>query len=274
MAAAAKRSWGNFNLRTMFIVITLLCVLLGWQGNHVRQRKAMLKEFTAKHFVEVTTASSYAARFQGAPPPERVATVFFLRNWLGDEAIQEIGYYPHIVGAAKLAEMRGWFPEAKFVESRPMEPCHPGCFPWGTLIETAQGQRPIEQIQVGDAIIAVDRDGEIQRIKVSSIFRTRNQLLELHTSAGILLTTRTQPLCVTSSKNIAAGELERGDRILIWKSGAAAPATVKQVVLSDRIEPVINLVLRDSEAFIANGFLARSKPPAESPLANSHARAH
>ena len=132
--AAPKRSFTSFSLRTLLILVTVACCYFGYEVNAVRQRKVKLKEFQQTHYIEVTKAADYAARFAQGTPPNKVARSWGLRGLLGDEAIQEIGYYPHVVDDAELATMRSWFPEATFVVSRPQEPCHPGCFPWGTLI--------------------------------------------------------------------------------------------------------------------------------------------
>ncbi len=276
--ATLRTSWRSFSLRTLLIVVTVCCCFLGYEVNVVRQRKAKLREFQTKYYIEATRAADYLARHSGTSPPGDLAGVSILRAWLGDEAIQRVAYNPAIVKEAELSTMRRWFPEANFVVERPMEPCHPGCFPWGTMIETAKGLRAVEQIKVGDSIIAILRTGEVTKIPVSSIFRTHNRLLEIHTTEGTLLTTPQQPLCMTSSKNVAAGKLGPGDIILVWRKGKATPAKVNQVVITDRIEPVINLVLDDSEAFIANGFVARSKPPVDSSLnpgaENSAAHSH
>lgn len=266
--AAPKRSFTSFSLRTLLILVTVACCYFGYEVNAVRQRKAKLKEFQQTHYIEVTKTADYVARYSGIGLPKDAARVSLLRGWLGDEPIQRIGYYPHVVKDGELAEIRRWFPEAQCYETRPMEPCHPGCFPWGTLIETARGPRAIEQIKVGDKIVAILRSGEQRQVAVSSIFRTRNQLMEVHTTARVLLTTRIQPLCVSSSLNVAAGDLRAGDQILGWKNGELLPVKVLQVRLTDRVEPVINLVLKDSESFIANGFMARSKPPADSAMNN------
>lgn len=262
--SAPRRSWTSFSLRTLLILVTVACCYFGYEVNAVRQRKVKLKEFQQTHYIEVTKTADYVARYSGIGLPKDAARVSTLRGWLGDEAIQRIGYYPHVVKDGELAQIRRWFPEAQVYETRPMEPCHPGCFPWGTMIETARGKRAIEQIEVGDKIVAILRSGEQKQIAVSSIFRTRNQLLEVHTTAGVLLTTRIQPLCVSSSRNVTAGELKTGDQILVWKQGEMSAVQVLKVHLTKRVEPVINLVLKDSESFIANGFLARSKPPADS----------
>ena len=39
-----KRSWFSFSLRTMFVLVTIFGVWLGWQRKFVRERKAVLAE--------------------------------------------------------------------------------------------------------------------------------------------------------------------------------------------------------------------------------------
>jgi hypothetical protein len=96
-----------------------------------------------------------------------------------------------------------------------------------------------------------------------------NRLWRVTTSAGELLTTQTQPLCVPAGVDLAvwetrpAGELEPGDRVFCWERGELRAVSVLAVAPADHHTRVINLVLGDCEAFLANGFLARSKPPPE-----------
>jgi hypothetical protein len=137
---------------------------------------------------------------------------------------------------------------------------------------------------------------------VQSIFVTKNRLWKVETDDGVLLTTQTQPLVQcgpplrgrTSDSSPplrgrtsdaegrdvpdslsgrgatdqlflvkAAGDLVPGDRILRLSAGQVREVAVRQVSATDRVEKVFNLVLGDSELFIAGGFVARSKPPAE-----------
>jgi hypothetical protein len=42
MTPATKRRWFRFSLRTLFVVVTLLCCWLGYQLNWIRQRHAVL----------------------------------------------------------------------------------------------------------------------------------------------------------------------------------------------------------------------------------------
>jgi hypothetical protein len=154
-------------------------------------------------------------------------------------------------------------------EEIPTKPCHPGCFPAGTLVETPTGLRPIETIRAGEVVLGVRPDGTTAPVKVQSIFTTPNRLVKVRTDGGIVFTTETQPLCLTDGRFRAAGELQKGDRIWRWQDGKRQVVTVLDVTQTERAEPVHNLVLGDSEIFIAGGFLARSKPPVDAVTSRS-----
>jgi hypothetical protein len=154
------------------------------------------------------------------------------------------------------------FPEAAVRHAPLMIPCHPGCFPTGTLVDTPQGPRPIETIVAGDMVIAFLPSGERVEAPVQSVFVTTNRLWQIETDEATLITTETQPLCLAIDSTRGAGELATGDSILRCVGGDVHSVKVLQVTRTDRTETVINLVLADSARFIANGYLARSKPPA------------
>jgi len=147
-------------------------------------------------------------------------------------------------------------------DPRPQEPCHPGCFPAGTKIAVGSEAKAIETIKVGDSINTMSKDGKSGQGKVTFIFVTKNRLYEVKTDKETLVTTETQPLSLASGVLRAAGELREGDQIIRWLEGARSLVTVKEVVETKRYEPVYNLVLGEPTLFIANGYLARSKPPA------------
>lgn len=146
---------------------------------------------------------------------------------------------------------------------RQFEPCHPGCFPAGTMILVPGGKSLVERINAGDVVTTVGPDGKSSKSKVASVFVTRNRLIEVSTDAGKLVTTETQPLALSTGALKGAGELKAGDRIYRWVEGERKAATVKGVTQTLREEKVFNLILGDPVLFIANGFLARSKPPAK-----------
>jgi hypothetical protein len=250
----------------MFILITLLCVWLGWEASIVHQRKTIVLEHrgnTAFQFWEAN--KSPEALPLGIPAPH-VASIPIVRAWLGDKPIQRILYTPHHPGFSEteLVRLGNVFPEAELSE-RLFEPCHPGCFPGGTLVNTPRGPRPIDELQVGEFVTTFGSNGGTATARVQSIFVTDNRLWEIRTDQGMLLTTETQPLCVTVGTLRRAGELEPGEAILQYRDGSIVPAVVREVSATDRTGKVFNLILDDADVFVAGGFLARSKPPA--PLA-------
>ena len=266
MAGKAVTGWFRIRLWQLFAVMTILCVFLAWQMSVVRERTGLLQELRKTSGVQVTTVEDASHAMQ----PMRLAdepdpSIPYFRNWLGDEAIQTISYYPYSnLDQARLAQIRKVIPEARLIENTPpLEPCHPGCFPHGTLVETPAGPRKIEEIAIGDTVFMISEAGEKKSVPVMSIFRTHNRLWEVSTRRGVLVTTETQPLCMSLSTQVPAGKLQPGDEILIWNHGEVQPVTIKEVEKTEQIVPVINLVLGNREPFIAGGYLARSKPPAD-----------
>ncbi len=140
-------------------------------------------------------------------------------------------------------------------------PCHPGCFPAGTMVDTPDGPKAIETIRVGDMVIVIG-SAKPGSVAVRSVYRTDNRLIELQTDAGNLFTTETQPFMLVTGEFRAAGELAPGNAILRWDGNYCIQANVKGVVSTEREAPVFNLIVGDSATFVANGFLARGKPPA------------
>jgi hypothetical protein len=143
----------------------------------------------------------------------------------------------------------------------PPPPCHPGCFPAGTMVATPDGLRPIESIRRGDRVTLIGPNGAPTSGVVDSTFTTCNQLVEVRTEFGALLTTRTQPVCLQDGGFRPAGELVEGDAVWRWQDGVRRPARVRVVVPTSREVPVHNLVVGESAVFVANGYLVRGKPP-------------
>ncbi len=143
----------------------------------------------------------------------------------------------------------------------PLKPCHPGCFPAGTLVATPTGPRAIDTLHAGDTVLRITPDGTAVVDVVHSTFDTTNVLVELRTNAGVLNCTPIQPLCLAGGGFRRAGELKPGDRIRTWVDDKAGEADVNEVIETGRVVPVFNLVVGDSAVFVAGGFLAKGKPP-------------
>jgi hypothetical protein len=153
-------------------------------------------------------------------------------------------------------------PEKEKKEKVPNEPCHPGCFPAGTMVATPIGLRAIETIKAGEAVTLVGSDGTALSGPVHSVFKTDNRLVEIQTEAGSIRTTLTQPLCLKAGGFRTAEDLKAGDEIWRWADGKRQAARVTSVSKTDVDAPVFNLVVGESAIFVAGGFLARGKPPA------------
>jgi hypothetical protein len=263
MTDKSPRRWFRFSLRTLLVVVTVFCVWLGWELNTIRERKALLREMGSGYDFNYITARNYSLQYPPGATVPSAKRIPLVRRWLGDEAIQEI-YYNSPSGAAsdvRLKRLSAAFPEASILEVHP-EPCHPGCFPAGTLVETPAGPAPIETLGAGDRVVALSSEGKPREARVETVFRTQNRLQKIVTSGGTLFTTPTQPLCLASGDTIAATKIRPGDRLLRFESGDVAIVDVTESLETERVAPVFNLILVDAERFVAAGFVARSKPPA------------
>lgn len=146
-------------------------------------------------------------------------------------------------------------------DPRKYPPCHPGCFPAGTLVATPSGLREIQTVRKGEQVTLVTADGKTGTGSIQAVFTTPNRLIEVRTDAGTVTTTETQPLCRTTGGFALAGDLKPGDTIWRWENGERKAATVKEVSSPVREADVFNLVVGKDKVFIAGGFLARGKPP-------------
>lgn len=146
-------------------------------------------------------------------------------------------------------------------DERRMEPCHPGCFPSGTLVVTPTGGREIQTVGKGETVTLIGSDGQPTTGAVETVFQTCNKLIEVRTDAGTLTTTETQPLCLTAGGFKEAGQLKAGEQIWRWENGERKAVTVTEVSAPVREATVFNLVVGEGKVFVANGFLARGKPP-------------
>lgn len=263
-SAPRRRRWFRFRLRTLLLALTVLACWLGWLTSVVRQRLALIEEIRGKPGVQVVTAEQYAQRFPpGAPTATKsLKSVSKVRAWMGDRAIQEIWYpgWKPSLSEDDLRRIRRVLPEAALIEEQP-EPCHPGCFPAGTLIDTPDGARRIESIRPGERVTTIDAEGRRGWTAVQSVFTTSNRLWQVETAEGALWTTATQPLRLADGQTCQAGKLRPGDLVVRHRDGSMRSVEVLAVSASERWEPVFNLILGESQVFVAGGFLARSKPP-------------
>jgi hypothetical protein len=99
--SARAYPWFRFSLRTLFVVVTLLCVWLGYQVNWIRQRRA----FLASHDY---FASGCDGNRKSLPPLQCSRAPWSLRL-LGENGVEEI-YLP---SPEEQEQARRLFPEAQ-----------------------------------------------------------------------------------------------------------------------------------------------------------------
>jgi hypothetical protein len=159
----------------------------------------------------------------------------------------------HVVGLTDLKPRQ---------EEIPAIPCHPGCFPAGTLVLIPNGSKRIELMRAGETVTTISPDGKAARGVVQEVFISKNRLVEVRTDDGTLLTTEAQPLCLKEGGFRRAADLRAGDRIWQWRNGRRVETVVRAVAATGKEAAVFNLIVGESAIFVAGEFLARGKPPA------------
>ena len=103
MTAPPKRRWFRFSLRTMFVVVTVFGVWLGWNLQIVRERNAV------KAMVLSRGGSIVNLVIPLAPPG-----IAWVRRAIGDESYRNISYCG--LSDDERRRMVLAFPETEFVE--------------------------------------------------------------------------------------------------------------------------------------------------------------
>ena len=98
-----RRRWYRFSLRTLFVVVTVVCVWLGYSANWIRQRRNFLREEAIS--VSTEPAPILIENWKSEEP----ATPFILRPF-GEEAVFAIRVPMHEQETFRLAHEL--FPEA------------------------------------------------------------------------------------------------------------------------------------------------------------------
>ena len=86
----------QFRLRTLFVVVTIACIYLGWEAKIVRDRKAMLEISADGPVVDVTLST------------DKDAALPLVRRWLGDHFCRSV----YLKQSADIARYKSAFPEA------------------------------------------------------------------------------------------------------------------------------------------------------------------
>jgi predicted lipid-binding transport protein (Tim44 family) len=130
-----------------------------------------------------------------------------------------------------------------------------GCFAAGTLVATPSGERAIEELALGDEVLAPEADGALCTTTVQGLYLNFTPLLTLHTDRGMLGTTAEHPLLGDGGGFARADAFEVGDRLVC----AGGLATIERIEAGTDPVPVFNLSVGGPHAFFADGFVAHNK---------------
>jgi predicted lipid-binding transport protein (Tim44 family) len=134
-----------------------------------------------------------------------------------------------------------------------------GCFPAGTKVAGPNGPVSIETLAAGDEVLAVTNDGVAVRTTVQNIFISKNQLMRVETSGGILTATAEHPISLGEGRFRSAGDLRPGDRIINWKGGRLVAKTVRKLSFAADEELVFNLQVGEPNTFVAQNVVVHNK---------------
>lgn len=91
------------------------------------------------------------------------------------------------------------------------------CFTAGTKVLTDEGEKPIEEIEVGDKVLSKDEnhvDGVVGYKEVTALYQNqRDDIIKLHIGKQMIETTDNHPFWVEGKGWVFADELEAGDRL-------------------------------------------------------------
>lgn len=132
--------------------------------------------------------------------------------------------------------------------------CGPGgCFLDGTLVETPRGPQRIEDIQVGDAVLGVDENGDRVFNTVTGV--TRSLANEYYVLNGATKVTSSHPFLV-GERWVTMDELRVGDTL---EGSDGSVVDVFSISIVDWGVRTVNLSVSGNHTFFANGVLVHNK---------------
>ncbi len=131
-----------------------------------------------------------------------------------------------------------------------------GCFPAGTAIATIEGGRPIEEIAVGDKVLAF-ADDNIVRTAVENVYKKKDRLMVIRTNKGRLTATSEHPL-LTPDGFREVRKLKKGMEVAVLIEGRRRWARISSIKPGG-VAIVYNLEVGTPHTFIADGFIVHNK---------------
>jgi hypothetical protein len=83
-----RRRWFSYSLRTMFVVVTVFAIWLGWELSYIRERKDAIARLGEPECLFI--ASTGELRNMNPGNEALIATIPIWRRWLGDEPMAQV----------------------------------------------------------------------------------------------------------------------------------------------------------------------------------------
>lgn len=124
------------------------------------------------------------------------------------------------------------------------------CFTGDTLVAVEDGQKRIDEIEIGDKVWAYDVEtGETELKAVTKVYvHSVDEILHLYTDEGIIDTTTNHPFYVIGEGWVAAGDLEVGDEVYNL-DGTTSVVIDSEVDKLDESVLVYNLEVKDLHSY-------------------------
>lgn len=169
-----------------------------------------------------------------------------------------------ILGGAAGGAVYGKVSEMKKISAMksPNNICEPNCFIAGTLIETTEGKKSIEEIQIGSMVLAENPEtGEISFKKVVHTFENESdELVHVFVNGEEIITTPSHPFYVPKLGWTSAIKLRAGDVLVLSNGEYVVVEKVQHEILESPIK-VYNFEVEDFHTYFVgeSGILVHNK---------------
>ena len=180
-----------------------------------------------------------AGRVAFSHASRQTGVAFALAGGVGYGTYHHTGSLDHALLAANLASV------PSNLIARALVPC----FPAGTPIRVADGEKPIEDIRPGDIVLSRDEhdvDGPVELKQVEEVFVREGRILKLSVGDQVIRATKEHPFFVEGNGWTAAGELTEGD-LLSTETGEWIE--LQGVSETDEIAVVYNFRVADHHTY-------------------------
>ena len=254
---------GNFNAATLDaigIVVDVFAILAPVPGGAgaalkaVRAAKEMKRLDRAKDTVKAFSAGYGLARSPANPTAaakiSRLVQVVDQSVNIGQGAV--MGTQEYLLGNDGLAAFNAGMAGVGAVGVwAKLNPCKLRCFAAGTLVLTEDGERPIEEIEVGDRVWAWNEEtGENELAEVVRLFeRETLELYTLYLGDKTIDTTAEHPFWVLDWGWTRSDELMAGDRLLSYDG---SELIIDDVTRTDRNAKVFNFEVQGIHTYFVS----------------------